>query len=507
MKDLTVIPDLKGFEAAASVPGTRVVSVHTRLLADDLTPVGLYHALCDERPGTFLFESAENGQWSRYSFVGVSSAATLSTRDGSAVWQWTDRELIGLPTGGDPLAVLRETVSALHTPRQDGLPPFTSGMVGYLGYDVVRRFEDLPDSNPDDVNVPELMMMLATDLAVLDHHTGEVWLIANALNFDNTNERMSDAWKDAVSRVTAMASKLGEPRASLLASQGFSPAASEVVRQRTPQQYQAAVAETIRLIDAGEALQVVVSQRFQTPSSADALDVYRVLRRLNPSPYLYLMRFDGWSVVGSSPESLVTVRDGRVATRPIAGTRPRGQTPQADAAVEAELLADPKERSEHMMLIDLGLDDISRVSVAGTVEVLESMKVIRYSHVMHLEGTVIGQLRPDVTALDATLSCFPAGTLTGAPRVRAMEIIDDLEVSRRGLYGGCVGYFDFAGDSDVAIAIRTAILKDGVAYVQSGAGVVAESVPEREDAECVNKARAVLSAVQTAESLRRLAAG
>lgn len=505
MDDLTITPDLEGFTAAASTPGTRVVSVYTRLLADDLTPVGLYHQLCGERPGTFLFESAENGQWSRYTFVGVSNAAMLSEVDGRAVWRWSDREVVGLPSGGDPLKVLAETISALHTPRQEGLPPFTSGMVGYLGYDLARRFEDLPDGNPDDIGVPELVMMLASDVAVLDHHTGEVWLIANALNFDDSGARVEEAWRDAANRVADMVATLGRPRESLLCRHRPGHVASEVVRQRTPQEYTEAVAETIRLINAGEVLQVVLSQRFETPSTADALDVYRVLRRTNPSPYLYLLRFDGWAVVGSSPESLVTVRGGSAATRPIAGTRPRGATPESDAALEADLLADPKERSEHMMLIDLGVADLERVSVPGSVEVVESMKVIRYSHVMHLEGTVVGRLRPELTALDATMSCFPAGTLTGAPRVRSMEIIDDLEVSRRGIYGGAVGYFDFAGDSDVAIAIRTAVLKDGVAYVQSGAGVVAESVPEREDAECVNKARAVLESVQAAESQERLA--
>ena len=262
--------------------------------------------------------------------------------------------------------------------------------------------------------------------------------------------------------------------------------------------------EAVEDIKAGETFQVVVSQRFEVPCTADALDVYRVLRRSNPSPYMYLLRLDGLDVVGSSPEALVTGHDRHVLTHPIAGSQPRGATPEADAAHEAHLLADPKERAEHLMLVDLGRNDLGRVCVPGTVSVVEFMQVRRYSHIMHLESTVVGQLSPGRTALDATLSCFPAGTLSGAPKVRAMEIIDRLEASRRGLYGGVVGYFDFAGNSDVAIAIRTAVLKDGTAYVQAGGGIVADSVPASEDLESRNKAAAALRAVVAASGMRRV---
>ena len=502
--DLTLTPDLDGFRAAASVAGCRVISVHTRLLADDFTPVGLYHQLCGDRTGTFLFESADNGQWSRYSFVGVNAAATLTEAGGQAVWRWSGRAVAGLPAGGDPVEVLRQTIATLATPRTDGLPPMSSGLVGYLGYDVVRRLEHLPDAPPDDLHLPELVMMLMTDLAVLDHHTGEVWLIANALNFDASDERVDDAYADAAARVHAMADRLCRPAEALVAVASPDADRPEVIRQRTQAEYEHLVEQAVEEIKAGEAFQIVGSQRFEVPCDADPLDVYRVLRRSNPSPYLYLLRLDGFAVVGSSPEALVTVEDGRAVTRPIAGTRPRGATPEADAALEAELLADPKERAEHLMLVDLGRNDLGRVCVPGTVEVVEFMKVRRYSHVMHLEAAVVGRLTPDRTALDATLSCFPAGTLSGAPKVRAMEIIDRLEVSRRGLYGGVVGYFDFAGDSDVAIAIRTAVLKDGRAYVQAGAGLVADSVPATEDAECRNKAMAVIRAVQEASGLVRV---
>ena len=499
--NLDIRPDLGGFLAAGAE--RRVVSVHTRLLADDLTAVGLYHRLCGRRPGTFLLESAAGGVWGRYSFIGVNAAATLTAVDGAAAWQWTGRPIGGLPSGGDPLQVLARTLELLHTPRVDGLPPLTSGLVGYLGYDVVRRLEVLPDGNPDDLQLPELALMLVTELAVLDHHTGEVWLIANAINFDDSPDRIADAYADARARVERLAADLLAPE-PVLASQRRDAPVPAVRRQRSAEEYQAAVSTAIEAIRAGEAFQIVPSQRFEIDCPADALDVYRVLRRSNPSPYLYLLRLDGFAIVGASPEALVTVTGGVATTHPIAGTRPRGADAASDAALEAELLADPKEAAEHLMLVDLGRNDLGRVCKPGSVTVVEFMKVRRYSQVMHLEAAVTGELAEGRTALEATLSCFPAGTLSGAPKVRAMEIIDAVETSRRGLYGGVVGYFDLAGDSDTAIAIRTAVIRDGVAYVQAGAGVVADSVPAQEDAEAANKARAVLSAVAEASSLVRL---
>jgi anthranilate synthase component 1 len=492
-----IAPDFSGFAEAGKTQ--RVVSVYTKLLADDVTPIGLYHQLAADRPGTFLFESAESGVWSRYSFIGVSAAATLS----GSQWSFTGKPIAGLPVGENPLEVLAETLRLLHTPRQPELPPLVSGMVGYLGYDVVRRLERLPDSNPDDLGIPELVLLLVSQMAVLDHHTQEVWLIANAINFDNTDARIEAAYADAVARVEAMADALSRPRSALVARH-TEVDDLPVARQRTASEYEAVVTACVEEIKAGEAFQIVASQRFELPCEADPLDVYRVLRTANPSPYLYLLRLEGFAIVGSSPEALVQVQDGVATTHPIAGTRPRGKTQAQDVALEAELLADPKEAAEHLMLVDLGRNDLGRVCEPGTVSVIEFMKVRRYSHVMHLEAGVTGKLAAGKTALDATMSCFPAGTLSGAPKVRAMEIIDELEISRRGLYGGVVGYFDFAGDSDVAIAIRTALIKDGVAYVQAGAGVVADSVPANEDAESQNKAKAVLKAVQVANRLERV---
>ncbi|MGW7083094.1 anthranilate synthase component I [Streptomyces sp. NPDC054871] len=492
--------DLETFRKLAS--DRRVIPVSRRLLADGDTPVGLYRKLAAERPGTFLLESAENGRsWSRYSFVGVRSAGTLTTRDGEAHWLGTPP--VGVPTSGDPLDALRATVEALHTPRDlaSGMPPFTGGMVGYLGYDIVRRLEKIGPGERDDLQLPELTMLLTSDLAVLDHWDGSVLLIANAINHNDLETGVDEAYADAVARLDAMEADLSravsQPPAALPPSE--LPAYTALWGG---EQYQEAVEDIKERIRAGEAFQVVPSQRFETPCDASALDVYRVLRATNPSPYMYLFRFDGFDVVGSSPEALVKVEDGRAMVHPIAGTRPRGATPREDQALADELLADPKERAEHLMLVDLGRNDLGRVCEPGSVEVVDFMSIEKYSHVMHIVSTVTGQVAEGRTAFDVLTACFPAGTLSGAPKPRAMQIIDELEPSRRGLYGGCVGYLDFAGDSDTAIAIRTALLRQGTAYVQAGAGVVADSDPVAEDTECRNKAAAVLRAIHTANRLR-----
>ncbi|WP_282793166.1 anthranilate synthase component I [Streptomyces sp. CC224B] len=496
--------DLETFRKLAA--DRRVIPVSRRLLADGDTPVGLYRKLAAERPGTFLLESAENGRadflWSRYSFVGVRSAATLTVRDGEAHWLGTPP--VGVPTSGDPLAALRATLAALHTPRDlagtAGLPPFTGGMVGYLGYDVVRRLERIGPGEVDDLRLPELTMLLTSDLAVLDHWDGSVLLIANAINHNDLDTGVDEAYADAVARLDAMEADLSRPVAQPPAALPPSEL-PEFTARWGGLDYQAAVEDIKERIRAGEAFQVVPSQRFETPCRATALDVYRVLRATNPSPYMYLLRFDGFDVVGSSPEALVKVEDGRALVHPIAGTRPRGATPREDQELAEELLADPKERAEHLMLVDLGRNDLGRVCEPGSVEVVDFMSIEKYSHVMHIVSTVTGRVAADRTAFDVLTACFPAGTLSGAPKPRAMQIIDELEPARRGLYGGCVGYLDFAGDSDTAIAIRTALLRDGTAYVQAGAGVVADSDPVAEDTECRNKAAAVLRAIHTANRL------
>ncbi|MFF5102429.1 anthranilate synthase component I [Streptomyces sp. NPDC000134] len=491
--------DLDTFRKLAT--DTRVIPVTRKLLADGDTPVALYRKLAAERPGTFLLESAENGRsWSRYSFVGVRSAGTLTERDGRAHWLGTPP--VGVPVDGDPLAALRATVETLHTPRQDGLPPFTGGMVGYLGYDIVRRLEKVGPGERDDLRLPELTMLLTSDLAVMDHWEGTVVLIANAINHNDRETGVDEAYADAVARLDAMEADLSRAVAQPPAALPPSELPEYTARWGGPD-FREAVEDIKERIRAGEAFQVVPSQRFETPCAASALDVYRVLRATNPSPYMYLLRFEGFDVVGSSPEALVKVEDGRAMLHPIAGTRPRGATPREDQALAEELLADPKERAEHLMLVDLGRNDLGRVCEPGSVEVVDFMSVERYSHVMHIVSTVTGRVAPERTAFDVLTACFPAGTLSGAPKPRALQIIDELEPSRRGLYGGCVGYLDFAGDSDTAIAIRTALLRDGTAYVQAGAGIVADSDPVAEDTECRNKAAAVLRAVHTANRLAR----
>ncbi|MFC5063148.1 anthranilate synthase component I [Actinomycetospora atypica] len=487
----------------------RVVPVVRRLLADDETPVGLYRKLAGRHSGTFLLESAANGEsWSRWSFVGARSAAALTERDGRA--HWTGTPPVGLPADeADPLQALRGTLERLRTDPLPGLPPLTGGLVGYVGYDAVRRLERLPDLAEDDLHIPELVMLLATDLAALDHHEGTVTLIANAVNWDDSSERVDAAYDDALARLDRMTAELGAPAASTVAS--YDPLAGRhpTVRRRFDRdRYLAAVESAKERIRAGDAFQVVVSQRFESDTDADALDVYRVLRATNPSPYMYLLRLTDaddrpFEIVGSSPEALVTVRDGVATTHPIAGTRWRGADAEEDILLEKDLLADEKERAEHLMLVDLGRNDLGRVCVPGTVKVHRFFDIERYSHVMHLVSTVSGRLAEGRSAFDAVAACFPAGTLSGAPKPKAMEIIEELEPTRRGLYGGIVGYLDFAGDADTAIAIRTGLLRDGTAHVQAGGGIVADSDPVAEDTEATNKARAVLAAVATAGTLGR----
>jgi len=502
-----VFPDESGFLRQRR----RVVPVTRKLLADGETPVGVYTKLAGG-PGTFLLESAEQGAgpsgaaWSRYSFVGVRSAATLVERDGEARWLGTPPA--GVPLDGDPVAALRETVAALADgPPTDGLPPLTGGMVGYLSYDLVRRFERLPSTTSDDLALPELGMMLATDLVVLDHYDGSAILVANAVLAEDADDQdRRAAYHNAVGRLDAMTTALSRPTPPMISTVERRPA-GEPVSRTAPGEYQKAVDEAKEAIRAGECFQIVVAQRFERPTDANPLDVYRVLRATNPSPYMYLLRFDDFDIVGSSPEAHLKVSADEAGVRrallhPIAGTRWRGVTPEQDNALAAELLADPKERSEHVMLVDLGRNDLGRVCRAGSVEVPEFARIERYSHVMHIVSTVTGELRDDQSAFDALAATFPAGTLSGAPKVRAMEIIEGLEPTRRGLYGGTVGYFGFAGDMDMAIAIRTALLKDGVAYVGAGAGIVADSDPAAEEQETRNKAAAVLAAIASAETLR-----
>ena len=478
-----------------------VVPVYRKLLADGETPLGVYRKLAKNAPGTFLLESAEHGGvWSRYSFIGVNSEATLTEKNGLAFWQGIAPA--GAPTGIPPLDALRISAEHLRSPKIPGLPPLTGGLVGYMGYDCVRSLERLPSLTSKDLPLPDLTFMLTSDLAVLDHSDGTITLISNAINWDGSDNRVDEAWQNAQERLDAMQANLIAPLPGLLA-QIDKHADPIYVRHTEEKQYRANVLQAKAEITAGEAFQIVISQRFSMDCPADALDVYRMLRLHNPSPYMYLLRLlDGIDVVGSSPEALVKVTDGEVLIHPIAGTRRRSSSPEEDHRLEEELLADPKERAEHLMLVDLGRNDLGRICAAGTVEVIDFMQIERFSHVMHIVSTVTGKLAKNARPIDALFATFPAGTLSGAPKPRAMEIIETLESTRRGIYGGAIGYIDFTGNIDTCIAIRTAVIYEQRAYVQAGGGIVADSDPETENQETINKAAAVLGAISAANELR-----
>ncbi len=479
-----------------------VIPVYRKLLADGETPLNIYKKLAQNKPGTFLLESAEHGGvWSRYSFIGVKSQTTLTEKDGQALW--IGKPPVGVPTGVDPLTALRQSVAHLKSPKIEGLPTLTGGLVGYMGYDAVRRLEKLPTSSARDIELPEIAFMLTSDLVVMDHSDGTIILIANAINWDGSSERVDDSYLDAVSRLDRMQKELLGPIAGdVSALPSFDKPIFD--RNMSEQDFKSKVEIAKEEIRAGEAFQIVLSQRFSMPTSADALDIYRMLRLNNPSPYMYLFRFeDGYDVVGSSPEALVKVTGKQVMVHPIAGTRKRSDSIEEDVRLGEELLADPKERAEHLMLVDLGRNDLGRICAPGSVEVIDFMHIERYSHVMHIVSTVVGELASDKSPIDALFSVFPAGTLSGAPKPRAMEIIESLEPTRRALYGGAIGYFDFTGNIDTCIAIRTALVHNGIAYVQAGAGIVADSDPTAENDETLNKAAAVLGAIAAANEMKR----
>jgi anthranilate synthase component 1 len=498
-----------GFDAAVAA-GHRAVPVLRELFADGETPIGVYRKLAMGKPGTFLLESAEQGGiWSRWSFVGVGSLGVL-TQEGDAA-TWLDYGIpaaraLGEEAPSAPLEALTHLYRRWSTPHVDGHPPLTGGLVGFIGWEAVRQLERLPDIPPADFDVPGQALSFVSELVVLDHRTGTAILISTAVN-DGTDD--ADAlWDAAQGRLDELQHGLARPSEAWLAEVDLTVAPAPSARLR-PEEYKASIERSKQYIRDGDVFQVVISQRFDHELTAEPIDVYRVLRALNPSPYMYLLTLDSpsgtpYSIVGSSPEALVKVQDGRVYTHPIAGSRPRGETPERDIELADELLADPKEQAEHLMLVDLARNDLSKVCTAGSVEVTEFMQVERFSHIMHLVSSVEGDLRADATPVDAFRATFPAGTLSGAPKPRALEIIDELEVAQRGVYGGVVGYFGLAGDADLAIAIRTATITGGVARIQAGAGLVADSDPDAEHEESRNKAAAPLRAVAIANAMRRL---
>ena len=479
-----------------------VVPVWREVLADTVTPVGAFLQLVGDGPG-FLLESAESGErWGRYSFVGRAPLATLVARDGTI--EITGRLAVELrPTGG-VLDTLASLLSRYRSQDLPALPPLHSGIVGYLGYDVVREIERLPGAPPDDQGFPDALLSMIGELAAFDHWRQRVVLIENVVPDPSwSREELADAYESACEGLDRLVADLLRPATDFAAGTP-DPGEEPVAPQRRVQKstYVRAVEAAREHILAGDAFQVVLSQRFDVDIDADPFDLYRVLRQVNPSPYMYFLRHPEVTVVGSSPEPMVRVRDGIVISRPIAGTRGRGHSDSEDARLAGELAEDPKERSEHVMLVDLARNDLGRVSTFGTEEVDELMTVERYSHVMHLTSQVHGKLAPDKGPVDVLRATLPAGTMSGAPKVRAMEIIDELELTKRGPYAGVVGYLDFSGNLDTAIAIRTMFISpDGQGHVQAGAGIVADSDPDAEDQECVNKAAALMAAIPTARRM------
>ncbi len=492
----------------------RVVPVIREVFADGETPVGIYRKLADGRPGTFLLESAEQGGiWSRFSFIGVSSFGVLTQGvpgdPSAAVWLdygLTRERALGADHPTAPLEALAHLYARWQTPKIAGHPPLTGGLVGFIGWEAIRQIERLPDAPPADYDIPGQALSFVSELVVVDHRTGSVLLITAALN-DGSDD--PDAlWARAQTGLDSMQARLAGPTEAWLAEVDLSIEPSPVPRVSAAD-YRDAVERSKRFIVDGDVFQVVISQRFDHEVTAHPIDVYRVLRTLNPSPYMYLLSVqdatgEQYWVVGSSPEALVKVDDGRARMHPIAGSKPRGDSPEEDQALADALSGDPKERAEHLMLVDLARNDLLKVCAPGSVEVSEFMRIERFSHIMHLVSTVEGDLMPSADSLDVFRATFPAGTLSGAPKPRALEIIDELEVAQRGLYGGVVGYFGFAGDLDLAIAIRTATIARGTAHVQAGAGLVADSDPVAEHEESQNKAAAPLRAVAIANAMRRI---
>jgi anthranilate synthase component 1 len=462
-----------------------LVPVYREIIADLETPVSAYLKIA-RGDYSFLLESVEGGeQLARYSFLGTEPSLVLKTGHESPV---------------DPLLPIERALGQFRLVPTSGLPRFHGGMVGYLGYEVAGYFEKLPSPEADPLGLPESVMMLVDSLLVFDHLTHKIKVVSHA----HLDGDIESAYYKATRKIDSLVARLKQP----IPTQTPLPApssASQVSSNLSRASFEASVVRAKEYIYAGDIIQAVLSQRLSRPIKAHPFALYRALRSLNPSPYMYCLQLGDFHIVGSSPELLVRVEDGIVSTHPIAGTRPRGKSPAQDLALAEELKHDEKECAEHIMLVDLGRNDIGRVSEQGTVEVNQLMDIERYSHVMHLVSHVQGRLRAGLTQFDALRACFPAGTVSGAPKIRAMEIIAGLEPDKRGPYAGAVGYFGFSGNMDTAITIRTSLIKDGVAYVQAGAGIVADSIPEREYQESLSKAQALLMAIEQAEVASRAA--
>jgi len=477
--------------------------VWTTLVGDLETPVSAFMKLGGGKPMSFLLESVEGGAVrGRHSIIGIEPDLIWRANGTRAEVNRYARAKSDafLPCNEPPLEALRMLIEESRIELPGSLPPMAAGVFGYLGYDMVRLMEQLPEPNPDPIGIPDAVMVRPTIVIVFDAVKDSITVVTPVRPEKGVDAKFALA--RAVERLSSVVESLDRPLDQSFGDGHFGPIEATPKSNTTPTEYRAMVRKAKDYIVAGDAFQIVLAQRFEAPFTLPPFSLYRALRRTNPSPYLYFLDFGGFSVAGSSPEILVKVAHGVVTIRPIAGTRPRGATPHEDKALEEQLLADPKERAEHLMLLDLGRNDVGRVAAVGTVAVTDRFFIERYSHVMHIVSNVEGRLREDRDPLDALAAGFPAGTVSGAPKVRAMQIIDELEKEKRGLYAGCVGYFSAAGEMDTCIVLRTALVKDGTMYVQAGAGIVADSDPDYEQQECIDKAKALFRA---AEEARRFA--
>ena len=475
-----------------------LIPVYREILADMETPVSAFLKI-DRGEYAFLLESVEGGEkWGRYSFLS-SSPGIIFKAKGSTVEVITEAGIQSHAIEKDVLEPLKAILTRYRPVQTDDLPRFYGGMVGFLAYDVVRQFERLPEMTKDDLDLPDALFFLPDTLLIFDNVSHRIKVVSNVLVPEANPRRLREAYDAAARKIDAVVEALRRPL-DVSHTEGRGAGTLQLGSTMSRVEFIQAVQRAQEYVRAGDVVQAVISQRLSTKTSADPFDIYRALRIINPSPYMYYLRLGDFQVVGSSPEVLVRLEEGRIDLRPIAGTRPRGQSDAEDLALEQELLADPKERAEHIMLVDLGRNDVGRVAEVGSVTVSELMTVERYSHVMHIVSNVKGRLAEGYDAFDLLRACFPAGTVTGAPKIRAMEIIEELEPVRRGPYAGAVGYFGFSGNMDTCITIRTVVITDGIAHVQVGAGIVADSDPEREYEETMNKAKGMLKAIEMAES-------
>lgn len=488
MRNSEYSPTLDEFREIAKTHN--LIPVSRDILADTETPVSAFMKI-DDGGAAFLLESVEHGEkWGRYSFIGASARAIIKGTSGALEITEDGKTTI---KKGDPIGLLASYMSSFRAaPAPEGMI-FSGGAVGFFSYDAVRYIEKIPDIIKKDTGIPDLCFMITDTFLVFDNAEQKIKAVCNAVTSDKGS--IEAAYRLATEKVDALVKRLRKGRVNAVNP----PAGNLPVSSNFPKEkFKAAVERVKDYIAAGDVIQAVISQRFETPLNCGAFDIYRALRVTNPSPYMFFLRLGGVELAGSSPEILVRVEGRDVTIRPIAGTRKRGRDEAEDKALEKELLSDPKERAEHIMLVDLGRNDVGRVAVPGSVKVTELMVTERYSYVMHIVSNVRAIKKDDVDAFGVFKACFPAGTLTGAPKIRAMEIIEEVEPDRRGVYGGCVGYVSFSGNMDMCITIRTVLVKDGRACVQSGAGIVADSVPEKEFEETVNKAKGVLKAVDMA---------